>query len=92
MNYEILESRIEFINNQISKITVLINCTGRRSKPYSDVRAIYATTKAMAGYMNIPPLLSDVSNDILQRVASGGTQTYDRDKIFPGWKKRLPSL
>ncbi|MEY4571220.1 MAG: hypothetical protein RLZ10_413, partial [Bacteroidota bacterium] len=86
MSYEILESRIEFNNNQIQRITVLVNCTSSQSKPYSDVRAIYATNKPCGGYMWIP-LNAKLTDDLMQSVAGAGMETRDRDKIFPGWKK-----
>ena len=55
MTYQILEAKLEFQGNKIKRITVLVDCTGNSSAPYSDVRAIYATTKPTSGYMNIPP-------------------------------------
>lgn len=86
--YEILESRIEFKNNQIQKITVLVNCTSSSSKPYSDVRAIYATNKPSSGYMWILPT-SRLNEKLLQEVAGAGMESSDRDRIFPNWKAKL---
>jgi len=88
MNYEILETRVEFVNNKIDRIFVLVNFTGNGSKPYSDVRCIYANTKPCSGYFYIIPAL-ELNPSLLQRVAASGIQTYGRDKIFPSWKSRL---
>lgn len=90
MTYQILEARIEFEDNKIQRITVLIDCTGSNSAPYSDVRAIYATTKPTSGYMNIPPEAT-ISESLLQKVAAAGMKTMDRDDIFPNWKTKYTS-
>jgi len=89
MNYNILEARIEFEKNKIQRITVLVDCTGSYSSSFSDVRAIFATTKPRGGYMNISPS-ADISEKLLQDVAAAGMQTVDidRDEIFPGWEKK----
>ncbi len=87
MDYQILESRIEFKDNKIERITVLVDYTGNILKPYSDVRAIYATTKPKGGYMSIPPN-AKISNALLQEVAAAGMETVDRDEIFPNCKKK----
>lgn len=85
--YNILEARIEFENNKIQRITVLVDCTSSTTKKFTDVRAIYATTKPRGGYMNIPPSAT-ISDDLLQDVAAAGMETVDRDEIFPNWKKK----
>lgn len=85
MNYNILEAIIEFKDNQLTRITVLVDCTSGHSKQYSDVRAIFATTTPRGGYMNIPPS-EQISNKLLQQVAAAGMETVDRDEIFPKWK------
>ena len=90
MDYNILEARIEFNDNKIHRITVLVDCTGNSSAPYSDVRAIYATTKPTGGYMNIPPE-STISENLLQKVAAAGMETVDREDIFPNWKTKYAS-
>ena len=90
MDYKILEARIEFERNKLYRITVLVDCTSGSSKPLSDVRAISATTKASAGYMNIHPS-EELNERLLQRVAAGGNKTDYRDKIFPGWKQKYLS-
>jgi hypothetical protein len=91
MNYDILQAKIEFADNKITRITVLVDCTGKgnpHTKPFSDVRAIYATTKPRGGYMNIPAS-AKLSDQLLQDVAAAGLETDERDKIFPGWKEKL---
>lgn len=88
MSYKILESRIEFVENQIQKVTVLVDLTSRNSSPLSDVRALYATNKPCGGYMWIEQN-SILSKDLLQAVAAYGMETSDRDKLFPGWKKKI---
>jgi hypothetical protein len=86
MDYQILETRIEFVNNKIQKITVLVDCTGSNSAPYSDVRAICATTKPKGGYMHIPPS-AELSEALLQEVAGAGMEVYELDQIFPNWRE-----
>ena len=88
MDYDILETHIVFKDNKIERITVLVDCTGPSSTPYSDVRAITATIKPTSGYMNIPPS-SKISEDLLQKVAAAGMETEERDEMFPNWKKKL---
>lgn len=88
--YKILESRIEFKNNQIQKITVLIDCTSGSSKPLSDVRAIVASTQPTSGYMSIPPS-AKLTDELLQQVAAQGSITHDANLIFSNWKKRFIS-
>ena len=88
MDYDILEAKLEFKDNKIQRITVLVDCTGPSSTPYSDVRAIYATTKPRGGYMNISPS-AKISESLLQDVAAAGMETDDRDEIFPNWKNSL---
>ena len=82
--YTILEARIEFKNNQLERITVLVEMSK------GDVRAIFATTKPRGGYMHIQPNAT-VCNELLQEVAGSGLETVDRDEIFPKWKCRLPA-
>ncbi len=87
MDYNILEAKIEFKNNKLQRINVLIDCTSGSSKPFSDVRAIYATSKPVGGYMWLLPT-SIISNELLQEVAGAGMETSDRDEIFPNWKAK----
>ncbi len=91
MDYNILETRIEFQENKIYKVIVLVDCTGSSSKPYSDVRAIYATTERHGGYMNIPNG-AELNAELLQEVAAAGMEAMGRDEIFPDWKKKLRIL
>lgn len=85
--YKILEARIKFKNNQLERITVLVDFTNNQSKPLSDVRAIYATSKPSDGYMHIQQG-ETISDKLLQEVAGYGKETDDRDKIFPKWKSK----
>lgn len=86
--YTILESKIEFQDNALSRVIVLVDCTSRSSKPYSDVRAIAATNKPSMGYFWIGGN-HRLNMDLLQDVAAGGMELNDRDKLFPGWKSKL---
>lgn len=80
MSYNILEARIEFKDNAVSRVTVLVEISK------GDIRAIFATTKPSNGYMHIPPG-AKVTNDLLQEVAGYGRETVDRDEIFPGIRR-----
>lgn len=80
--YNILEAKIEFKNNQLERITVLVEMSK------GDVRAIFATTKPRGGYMHIQPNAA-VSNELLQQVAGYGLETVHRDEFFPKWKSKL---
>lgn len=76
--YNILESRIEFKNNQLFRITVLVEMSK------GDVRAIYADTKPKNGYMFLKP--TQILNDeLLQEVAGYGSERNNKDDIFPCW-------
>lgn len=88
MLYDILEAKIELKDTKLLKVTVLVNCTSPNSKPYSDVRAIYADTRVKSGYFFLTARDS-LCNDLLQKVAAGGCETQDRDLIFPNWKSKL---
>ena len=87
MTYKILEARIEYNNNKLTRVTVLVDCTGEYSKPLSDVRAIFATTQPRGGYMNISSS-AVISERLLQEVAAAGMETVDRNEIFPNWKAK----
>lgn len=91
MDYNILEARIEFKNSQLDRITLLVDMSSNQSKPLSDVRAIYATTKPRSGYMFLPSSAT-LSDELLQEVAAAGMETVDRDVIFPKWKAKYSSL
>lgn len=88
MPNKILEARVEFVENEVERITVLVDFTGRHLKPFGDVRSITATKTPASGYMFILPG-SQLTNELLQEVSRFGKETDDRDKIFSGWKKRL---
>lgn len=87
MHYNILEARIEFNQEQLERVTVLVDCTSGSSAPLTDVRAIYATTKNVGGYMHLLPD-STISPKLLQQVAGYGVETMDRDTIFQNWKSK----
>lgn len=78
----ILEARVEFKNNEVQRITVLVECSK------NDVRAMYATTKPRGGYMSISPFTTSVTTELLQEVADYGMETDDRDEIFKNWKAK----
>jgi hypothetical protein len=79
--YNILEVRIEYKDKKLHRVTVLVEIS------QGDVRAIFLTTAPMAGYGILRPD-EPVCNELLQRVAAIGRQTVDRDKIFPGFKRK----
>lgn len=81
----ILESRIEFKNNQLFRITVLVEFSK------GDVRAIYADTKPKRGYMSLNPN-QEVNNALLQEVSDYGAERGDKDDMFPGWHSKLTEL
>ena len=83
--YNILECRIEFKNNQLFRVTVLVEISR------GDVRAIYADTKPKAGYMFLMPN-QELNNKLLQQVAAQGKERSDRDDMFPGWHSKLSEL
>lgn len=83
--YNILESRIEFRNNELFRITVLVEMSR------GDVRAIYADTKPKAGYFFLLPN-QEVNNKLLQDVAGGGAERRDKNEMFPGWHSKLTEL
>lgn len=83
--YNILESRIEFKNNQLFRITVLVEISR------GDVRAIYADTKPKGGYIFLQPN-QELSNKLLQQVAGQGKERADKDDMFPGWHSKLAQL
>lgn len=78
--YKILEARIEFVDNHPTRIAVLVEMSK------NDVRSIVASTTPRNGYMHIPPA-STVNNDLLQEVAGYGMEIYDKDNVFPNWRK-----
>lgn len=83
--YNILESRIEFKNNQLFRITVLVEIS------QGDVRAIYADTKPKSGYLVLKPT-QGLDDELLQKVAAYGSERNDKDDMFPGWHSKLSEL
>lgn len=83
--YNILESRIEFQNNKLFRITVLVEMSR------GDVRAIYADTKPKGGYLSLNPN-QEINNELLQEVAGYGSERGDKDDMFPGWHSKLTEL
>ena len=81
----ILESRIEFRNNKLFRITVLVEFSK------GDVRAIYADTKPKCGYMSLKPN-QELNTELLQEVASYGSERNDKDDMFSGWHSKLSEL
>ena len=84
---KILEAKIEFEkDDQLKKVAVLVDFTMEDLKPFSDVRALVATTSTPWGYTSIEPD-DELSPELLRRVAGQGSQENDATE-FPGWKKR----
>lgn len=83
--YNILESKIEFKDNQLFRITVLVEFSR------GDVRAIYADTRIKAGYFFLRSS-QELNNKLLQEVAGGGAERGDKDDLFPGWHSKLTEL
>lgn len=81
----ILESRIEFKNNKLFRITVLVEFSK------GDVRAIYADTNTGWGYLSLRPN-QEINNALLQEVSSWGAERHDKDDMFPGWHSKLTEL
>ena len=80
LGYNILKAKIEFKDNQVQRITVLVEMSK------NDVRAIFATTTPRAGYMHIEES-AEINQDLLQEVAGYGMETVDKDEIFPKLEK-----
>ena len=86
MKYKILESIMEFENNEVSNVIVLVDM----NLNLSDVRAIEMGNKPVIGYGNI----TEVSHSIgvlMQHVAGSGHERNDRDQLFPNWKNKYMS-
>ena len=77
--------RIEFKNNQLFRITVLVEMSK------GDVRAIYADTKPNGGYIFLKPN-QELNNELLQEIAGYGSERNDKDDMFPGWHSKLSEL
>lgn len=85
MANNILEGRIEFKNNQLFRITVLVEFSK------GDVRAIYADTSRRGGFISLNPN-QEVNNALLQEVSDYGAERHDKDDMFPGWHSKLMEL
>lgn len=85
MAYNILESRIEFKNNKLDRITVLVEISK------GDVRVIAMDTIGKPGYKVISPD-EELSPALLQKVAGFGWTRVGIDNLFKGWKARYNEL
>lgn len=65
--YNILESKIEFKNNKLFRITVTVEMSK------GDVRVIYADTKPRSGYIYLEPD-QELNNKLLQEIAGYGIE------------------
>ena len=83
--FNILESRIEFKDTQLFRVTVLVEFSK------GDVRAVYADTNPKTGYIFFYPN-QELNYGFLQAVAGYGQERPDKDYIFPGWHSRLTEL
>lgn len=88
MTMRILEARIIYDNENISKVTVLADFTSV-GESFSDIRALEATTKQYAGYEYIKPE-EGITNDLINRVADYGMEV-NPDRYFPDWKMKYNS-
>lgn len=86
---KILESRLEFREGELHRITVLVDCTSSVSEPLTDVRAITATTIQSGGYFYLSSGIKNVSTDLLLEVAYYGCELDGRDAMFPNWKSNF---
>lgn len=85
---KILEARIIYTDESISKITVLADCTSV-GKPFSDVRALEVTNKPCCGYEFIKPN-EELTSELISRVADYGMEV-NPDGVFLGWKNKYNS-
>ena len=87
---EILEARVEYVNGQIDRVTVLADFTPeflKDDEPMCDVRAVFASRKHMHGYLFFNGAVT-LNAELLKNVVELGVQTVDRDQIFPDWKAK----
>lgn len=85
---KILEVKLTYHKNDLVEVYVLVDFTSSNLKPLTDVRAIYSTSNPHPGYHFIRP--DEKPSEVLfQEVANYGFQHPKRDKIFPGWKKKV---
>jgi len=78
----ILESRIEFKNGKLFRITVLVEFSR------GDVKAIYVDRIPKAGYMVLHPS-HELNTELLLEVAAYGVKRRDKDYMFPDWQGKL---
>lgn len=81
---KILEVRIFYTDDKISKIVVLADYTSV-GKPFSDVRAISCTNKPSFGYEFIKPD-EILTGELITRVADYGMEV-NPDDVFPNWEQ-----
>lgn len=86
MQYNILETNIEFKNGDCERVTVLVDMTPTGGKPFSDLRAITATPALRSGYLNLIPH-TKISERLLYLIAASGMEV-DKDEFFPRWKTK----
>ena len=81
--YKILEAKIEFKDNYVSKVIVLV----QMSK--GDIRAIQGDNKIKSVYMTIPSG-AKIHDQLLQEVAGYGREIVGwwEDEIFREWKEK----
>lgn len=87
MDYNILEAKLEYKYQKLTRVTVLVDMTGKGSKPFTDVRAITASAGFSAGYLNLLPG-AGITEDLLQLVAASGMETGNINDFFPNWKSK----
>lgn len=85
MAYNILESKIEFKNNKLDRISVLVEMSK------GNVEVIAMDTKGKPGYDVIQPN-EELSPALLQKVAASGWTRVGVDSLFKGWKTRYNPL
>ena len=72
----ILESRIEFKNGKLFRVTVLVEFSK------GDVRAIYVDTIPKDGYVFLLAS-TELNAQLLQNVANYGAERPDKNDMFP---------
>lgn len=83
--YNILESRIEFKNNELDRITVLVEMSK------DNVRVIAMDTIGKPGYKVLEPN-EPLNETLLQKVAGYGWTRVGVDSLFRGWKLRYDKM
>lgn len=83
----IIETRIEFKNGEVTRVTVLADFTPSILTPGSDVRALFITSERRGGYAYIQK--NKELSELIQETVDYGMETVDRDEIFPNWKNKF---